>query len=171
MSNYFILLHPKNEMSVPRNFFGLFKKRPKKKLKDKEECPICLDRLGTGGKIVTTNCGHSFCKNCLKSIYRPICPCCRTPLDGVSQRITRTIKQNEEKNPFWCYYPETFHDPPNQNLEQEQDQDLEADEEALQIEYDQEDELVMLKEYYLSEIYNFLENNPQLHEELFGQKI
>jgi len=51
-------------------------------LKIQEDCPICLDTFPKM-EILTTNCNHTFCKNCVFSHIdhanqHPTCPMCRT---------------------------------------------------------------------------------------------
>jgi deltex-like protein len=48
-----------------------------------KECPICLEKLKSPLK---TNCGHTFCKDCLEKAleYDPYCPSCKTPLREIT---------------------------------------------------------------------------------------
>ena len=52
-----------------------FKKRI---ARDKHTCPICSDII-TEEKVVTTSCGHLFCKPCLEQWMNvgDTCPTCR----------------------------------------------------------------------------------------------
>lgn len=51
------------------------------------DCPVCFDSLQTK-QIVQTNCGHGYCRECVKNIassmkdktQQPSCPLCRTTL-------------------------------------------------------------------------------------------
>jgi rubrerythrin len=56
-----------------------------KELKKKWECPICMDFI-PDGEVEITNCGHFFCKDCLKNLKQVSknnhedkwsCPVCR----------------------------------------------------------------------------------------------
>lgn len=51
-----------------------------KPLKFKFECPICMNDMLGGRSILSTLCGHIFCKPCITTALRnnPICPVCRT---------------------------------------------------------------------------------------------
>jgi hypothetical protein len=56
--------------------------KEKKEPKEKEECPICLKRMGAKNRVVT-KCGHTFCSTCIftnfgKSQNGNNCPMCRT---------------------------------------------------------------------------------------------
>jgi hypothetical protein len=53
------------------------------------ECPICYETLNEYNTVLT-NCGHSYCNNCLVRVIdtwniqyntNPPCPCCRTTID------------------------------------------------------------------------------------------
>lgn len=46
-------------------------------------CPICLENL-TVQPLVSTKCGHAFCRECLIQALRveKLCPMCRKPLRG-----------------------------------------------------------------------------------------
>jgi RING finger protein 170 len=94
-------------------------------------CPICLD--SPPSVEVTTNCGHSFCGECILEFWRhkgsPLgtlpCPCCRTPLTmlhGASANVFQerhgSMIQNQvnhfnrtcsTRSRTWC---EMFHDAP-----------------------------------------------------------
>ena len=47
------------------------------------ECPVCLEKLGTGGETSTLSCGHAFHSKCIDTWltrdYR--CPCCREAVE------------------------------------------------------------------------------------------
>jgi hypothetical protein len=46
------------------------------------ECPICMDMIASG-ELDITNCGHKYCKECLKRLLtqpEPKCACCRKAL-------------------------------------------------------------------------------------------
>ena len=49
-------------------------------MKEELQCKLCLDILLYP---VTTACGHTFCRDCLKRTldHRVDCPCCRAPMD------------------------------------------------------------------------------------------
>ena len=60
------------------------------RLKDAEkeicECPICCDEVERGEMAVTKCCNNSFCKGCIREVFKgnKLCPLCRvkiTPLD------------------------------------------------------------------------------------------
>jgi hypothetical protein len=44
-------------------------------------CDICAEIIIYP---VTLNCGHSFCRHCIKKCLetKPVCPCCRQPTLG-----------------------------------------------------------------------------------------
>ncbi|NXF33946.1 DTX3L ligase, partial [Nyctibius bracteatus] len=45
---------------------------------DKDECPICMERIND--KEILEKCNHAFCKSCINQAmaYRPSCPVCNT---------------------------------------------------------------------------------------------
>ncbi|GAA6222706.1 proteoglycan 4-like isoform X1 [Lates japonicus] len=62
-------------------------------------CSICMD---TFRDPVTTACGHSFCKKCLKANFKynaKVCPMCMTPVPStpVVNFVLRDIVQQQEK--------------------------------------------------------------------------
>lgn len=44
-------------------------------------CPICQENDDGNGDLLTTPCGHSFHKDCLKGLTRPKCPLCKESLN------------------------------------------------------------------------------------------
>ncbi|KAJ8722892.1 hypothetical protein PYW07_004072 [Mythimna separata] len=64
-------------------------KKQKTKAKSKRKqflrirCPICFNNLGKES-VVSTRCGHVFCRNCLQKalLLKPVCPTCRRKLTG-----------------------------------------------------------------------------------------
>ena len=43
------------------------------------ECPVCLEKLGSGGETSTLSCGHAFHSKCIDTwlMNDHRCPCCR----------------------------------------------------------------------------------------------
>ena len=52
----------------------------------KVECAVCLEILEIEDKA-TTECGHEFHLDCIKSLRNPTCPYCRSPLS--CDKLTR----------------------------------------------------------------------------------
>lgn len=52
---------------------------PKPASPTKRTCPVCFETLGGDILIMTTTCGHIFCKTCIEHIAKTIrkCPTCR----------------------------------------------------------------------------------------------
>jgi hypothetical protein len=71
----------------PTEFVYNLLNRSQKKIHDllyeKElcECPICYEPIDYKNEV-TTNCNHTFCKECIEKISNMTssCPCCRTDL-------------------------------------------------------------------------------------------
>ena len=61
------------------------------KLKDKMECPVCLDIPRSGPVPVCPN-GHVVCKTC----KRDICPTCRTRMGTATSLLASTVLRNIE---------------------------------------------------------------------------
>ena len=62
---------------------------------DEFTCCICLDLMY---QPVTTNCGHSFCKECLKRA--PFCPTCRAAISAEAKammQVNITLQKIIEK--------------------------------------------------------------------------
>lgn len=45
-----------------------------------DECVVCFEKKELE-KL--KNCSHSFCKDCIKQLERPVCPLCRAPIKAV----------------------------------------------------------------------------------------
>ncbi|CAB3251867.1 unnamed protein product [Arctia plantaginis] len=77
------------------------KKQKTKKAKSKVKqllrirCPICFNNLAKG-TVVSTKCGHVFCRHCLQKalIQNPICPMCRKRLAGFQGYHSLYLDQN-----------------------------------------------------------------------------
>jgi hypothetical protein len=69
-------------------------------------CSICLKIYDNP---FTINCGHTFCKNCLKRLSKSICPICRKPFKETNSNISmkkviddiQTFKQKEIQDKFF----------------------------------------------------------------------
>ena len=77
-------------------------------IKENDECPICMEEIGTTNRCVT-KCGHSFCLSCLSRSLRGnnTCPMCREELLKANGDI-KEIQRLEERNIIlfnisnWC---------------------------------------------------------------------
>lgn len=67
-------------------------------------CCICLDTKTTG-KIVISNCNHSFHEDCISKIINDNCPLCRKTMGINTESTTFTIGRDREMNyqEFFCY--------------------------------------------------------------------
>jgi len=74
-----------------------------KKLRDKVECPVCLDVPKRAPIPVCIN-GHVVCQNCLRSE----CPTCRARMDGATSILAVTVIENIEHICEWDECTETF---------------------------------------------------------------
>lgn len=65
------------------NLFSYLQPKSRRKQLLRIRCPICFNNLGTE-TVVSTKCGHVFCRNCLQKalILKPVCPTCRRKLTG-----------------------------------------------------------------------------------------
>ena len=63
-------------------------------------CPICLDSLKDKFKI-TTPCNHTYCLQCLLTLYEFNCPYCRYDYKSkMPEKISNIILQNSKKEPI-----------------------------------------------------------------------
>jgi hypothetical protein len=68
-------------------------------------CPICLEESDRGTDIVTTNCSHDFCVDCLemyldntsKNTADPTCPMCRTTITHTNLYMMDHLSRYQEK--------------------------------------------------------------------------
>ena len=63
-TSYTNMLKPSEE-KIPQHIINTLKNMAEE-LKHKWECPICLDFIETNN-LEITNCGHYYCKECLKT--------------------------------------------------------------------------------------------------------
>ena len=72
-----------------------------KKLKESEECSICLKEMTKEQDIRTLGChdSHKFHKNCIKDAlkYKRACPLCREPID-YKERVLRPVPPGASRN-------------------------------------------------------------------------
>jgi hypothetical protein len=73
------MLKPKQQWKISTTLLCL---ETEEELKDPVDCPICLDTC-TKLETISTNCNHTFCKDCICSHIdhrkqKPVCPMCRT---------------------------------------------------------------------------------------------
>lgn len=70
-----------------------------KKLKESEECSICLNKMTKEEDIRTLDCGHKFHKKCINEAlkYKRQCPYCRTPID-YNERILSPVPYGSSRN-------------------------------------------------------------------------
>ena len=66
------------------------------------DCPICLDALGTAGRAeIKTGCGHAFHLECLvlvgEKTANPTCPLCRGNIDQVRSLYTTKQQQQQQQ--------------------------------------------------------------------------
>ncbi|XP_060517710.1 uncharacterized protein LOC132696732 isoform X2 [Cylas formicarius] len=68
-----------NVSSLLNDFIALKKAEEEKKSPEGPSCPICLDPFAADVQIMTTICGHIFCKPCITKVAKSIkkCPTCR----------------------------------------------------------------------------------------------
>jgi hypothetical protein len=68
-------------------------------------CPICLEESDKSADIVTTNCSHDFCADCLemyldnisKNAEDPTCPMCRTTITHTNLYMMDHLSRYQEK--------------------------------------------------------------------------
>lgn len=81
--------------------------------KTSNECSICFSEIQNDFKIVL-DCSHYFCRDCMKQIRNPICPCCRAPITSksVSQEDIDAMnaKKSEDKKERESHFPEGIPD-------------------------------------------------------------
>lgn len=65
--------------------------------KSSNECSICFSEIQNDFKIVL-DCSHYFCRDCMKQIRNPICPCCRAPITSKSMSQEDIDDMNSKKS-------------------------------------------------------------------------
>jgi hypothetical protein len=82
----------KRKKTVKRKNKGVKTRKNRKNCKligGNDDCPICLNEIDSN--MVTTECKHSFCKNCLINVCKmskdPQCPMCRGDIKDTCKKI------------------------------------------------------------------------------------
>lgn len=91
----YLLSHTRKIMeNRPNNHFGVVRKSA-------EDCAICLDKIQ---RKKTLNCSHSFCSECIDSLFKfkPACPICNTyhgEYTGNQPEGTMTVMRSWQRLP------------------------------------------------------------------------
>lgn len=79
-----------------RKSIGKLRKEIKERKLSAEDCPVCLENLGTGG-CATLGCHHSFHKTCIQTQRK--CPTCRVAIDKSKTKACRSYKHYDKTSP------------------------------------------------------------------------
>lgn len=106
--NHMILTHQDVALSMPLPYDTFYEIPYDPNSRDLDECPVCLEVLhikhpNSVSYIERLNCGHYFCKSCVKMLESSSdqlgcfsCPCCR--------QIQHRSKNILVRAPLLCYY-------------------------------------------------------------------